>query len=232
VLAASLGKGPAVSDWTSKAMNGGVKFEDALKARLDIIRPSRKDIERCLEEHPFEFTKGMPELVGALQEKGVDVWLVSGGFRLMIEPIAASLNIPPSNILANTILFDSSGSYAGFDPSEPTSRDGGKPAALAQIAESRGQAKTVMFGDGATDAQAKPPADAFVGYGGVQERESVRGKADWYFWGIGQWTLSLALIIIFMAIYYIFTVHIAPAAPRKGSTASCKKGGQVCQPLG
>jgi len=32
VLAEYLGKGPAVSDWTAKAMGGGVKFEDALAA--------------------------------------------------------------------------------------------------------------------------------------------------------------------------------------------------------
>ena len=42
-------------------------------------------------------------------------------------------------------------------------------------------AKTVvMVGDGATDAQAKPPADAFVGFGGVVARDAVRAKADWF----------------------------------------------------
>ena len=35
-------------------------------------------------------------------------------------------------------------------------------------------------GDGATDAQAKPPADAFVGFGGVVAREAVVAKADWF----------------------------------------------------
>ena len=37
-----------------------------------------------------------------------------------------------------------------------------------------------MVGDGATDAQAKPPADAFVGFGGVVARSAVREKADWF----------------------------------------------------
>ena len=35
------------------------------------------------------------------------------------------------------------------------------------------------MGDGATDAQAKPPAKAFVGYGGVTVRDAVRDKACW-----------------------------------------------------
>ena len=38
----------------------------------------------------------------------------------------------------------------------------------------------VMVGDGATDMQARPPADAFIGYGGVVVREPVRRGADWF----------------------------------------------------
>ena len=37
-----------------------------------------------------------------------------------------------------------------------------------------------MVGDGATDMQAKPPADKFIGYGGVSERAKVKEGADWY----------------------------------------------------
>lgn len=46
----------------------------------------------------------------------------------MIEPVADQLSIPRGNIFANTLLFDAAtGDYRGFDPDEPTSRDGGKP---------------------------------------------------------------------------------------------------------
>jgi phosphoserine phosphatase len=39
--------------------------------------------------------------------------------------------------------------------------------------------KTVaMVGDGATDMQAKPPADVLVGFGGIVEREVVKKTAD------------------------------------------------------
>jgi len=37
-----------------------------------------------------------------------------------------------------------------------------------------------MVGDGATDMQARPPADAFIGYGGIVVREPVRRGADWF----------------------------------------------------
>ena len=38
----------------------------------------------------------------------------------------------------------------------------------------------IMVGDGATDAQAKPPADAFIGFGGVVVRDAVKAKACWF----------------------------------------------------
>ena len=48
---------------------------------------------------------GIPELVAKLQSQGKNVFLVSGGFRQVIHPIAESLNIPVGNVFANNLLF-------------------------------------------------------------------------------------------------------------------------------
>jgi phosphoserine phosphatase len=180
VLADTLGKGPEVSAWTAKAMDGNIKFEDALAARLQIIQPSQSDIASCLQKHPLRLTPGVDRLVSALQKRGTSVYLVSGGFRLMIQPVAETLGVSLENIYANRILFDSNGNYSGFDAKEPTSADQGKPKALRMIKEKYGYETMIMVGDGATDAQAKPPADAFIGFGGVVVRDAVRKKACWF----------------------------------------------------
>ena len=60
------------------------------------------------------------------QARGTAVYLVSGGFTQMIYPVAALLGIGRDRVFANTILFDSSGDYAGFDTAAFTSRSGGK----------------------------------------------------------------------------------------------------------
>lgn len=73
---------------------------------------------------------GVKELVSALHLNNIEVFLVSGGFRLMIEPVAEQLQIPLRNIYANTIYFDDAGNFAGFDDTELTSRDGGKAEAI------------------------------------------------------------------------------------------------------
>eukprot|EP00579_Thalassiosira_antarctica_P004997 CAMPEP_0201900046 /NCGR_PEP_ID=MMETSP0902-20130614/51566_1 /ASSEMBLY_ACC=CAM_ASM_000551 /TAXON_ID=420261 /ORGANISM="Thalassiosira antarctica, Strain CCMP982" /LENGTH=306 /DNA_ID=CAMNT_0048433607 /DNA_START=34 /DNA_END=954 /DNA_ORIENTATION=+ len=180
VLADTLGKGPEVAAWTAKAMDGNIKFEDALAARLEIIKPSKSDIASCLEKHPLQLSPGVAKLVEVLQKRGTDVFLVSGGFRLMIEPVAKHLGVSVENIYANTILFDENGDYTGFDSNEPTSADQGKPKALRTIKAKYGYETMIMVGDGATDMQAMPPADALIGFGGVVTREVVKEKACWF----------------------------------------------------
>lgn len=185
VLAEFLGKGEEVAALTAAAMDGGMKFQDALAQRLDLLKPSRKQILDCLEKNPLVLTDGIAKLISTLQSKNVDVYLVSGGFRIMIEPVAKILNINPStHVIANTIVFDNdddTGLYKGFDTAEPTSKDMGKPKAIQQILDNRFYNNgIVMIGDGATDAQAKPPATAFIGFGGVVVREAVKNNADWF----------------------------------------------------
>jgi phosphoserine phosphatase len=111
------------------------------------------------------------------------VYLVSGGFRHMIDPVADALDVPRSNIFANDIRFDEiDGSYKSFDPEEFTSRAGGKAEAVKHIKKTDGHAAMGMVGDGATDLESRAPggADVFIGYGGVQVRDAVATGADWF----------------------------------------------------
>ncbi|TVU50134.1 hypothetical protein EJB05_01491 [Eragrostis curvula] len=180
-LAVFCGAGAEVAEWTAKAMTGLVEFEEALAARLSLFKPSLDQVENCLEQRPPRISPGISELIGKLKAKNVDVYLISGGFRQMIKPVALELGIPPDNIFANQLLFGTSGGYVGFDPKEPTSRSGGKAVAVQHIRQKRGYKTLVMIGDGATDLEARQPggADMFICYGGVQMRESVARKADW-----------------------------------------------------
>ncbi|PAN16118.1 hypothetical protein GQ55_3G036700 [Panicum hallii var. hallii] len=180
-LADFCGAGKAVAKWTAKAMTGDVPFEEALAARLSLIKPSLSQVEECLEKRPPRISPGMADLIKKLKANSTDVFLVSGGFRQMIKPVAFELGIPAENIIANQLLFGTSGEYAGFDPTEPTSHSGGKAKAVQQIKQNHGYKTVVMVGDGATDLEARQPggADLFICYAGVQMREPVAAKADW-----------------------------------------------------
>ena len=45
--------------------------------------------------------QGIKKLVGALQSRGVAVYLISGGFRELTMPIARELGVPADNVFAN-----------------------------------------------------------------------------------------------------------------------------------
>lgn len=109
------------------------------------------------------------------------MFLVTGGFDCVVEPIAQELGIPLENIYANKLFFDYNGEYAGFDTTQPTSKSGGKAEAVTLIrTRLADQANITIIGDGATDLEASPPADNFVGYGGNIIREEVRNRAKYY----------------------------------------------------
>ncbi|XP_026739205.1 phosphoserine phosphatase isoform X2 [Trichoplusia ni] len=179
-LAKFCGKGDEVKKLTAEAMGGSMTFQEALKKRLDIIRPSVSQIRGFLESFPVHLTPGVSQLIKELHDRGVVVYLVSGGFRSLIEPVAAMLGIPPTNIFANRLKFYFNGEYAGFDENEPTSRSGGKGLVVRRLKEQHGYQRLVIIGDGATDAEASPPADGFIGFGGNVIREEVRKRASWY----------------------------------------------------
>lgn len=105
-FAAFAGKKAEVAALTAKAMGGSVRFEDALAARLELIQPTREMLDRFVDGHAFIFTEGVQEFMLALRKRGVELFLVSGGFTQMIWPVADRLGIPRSNVFANTILFD------------------------------------------------------------------------------------------------------------------------------
>ncbi|RUS71435.1 hypothetical protein EGW08_020805 [Elysia chlorotica] len=179
-LAAFCGVAEKVKELTKQAMSGSMTFREALTKRLNIIQPSQQKLTEFINKHPPKLSRGVKELIALLGKMDKKVFLVSGGFRSLIGPVAEILSIPSDHVFANRFLFNEDGSYAGFDKEEPTSESGGKPRALQLIKEKYGFSRMVMIGDGATDMEACPPANAFIGYGGNVVREKVKQAAFWY----------------------------------------------------
>ncbi|KRT79466.1 hydrolase [Oryctes borbonicus] len=179
-LAKFCNKGSEVAELTKRAMVGVMTFQEALKLRLDIIQPTLSQLRQFIQTKPPTLSPGIKNLVQHIHNRGIPVYLISGGFRSIIAAIAKSLNIPLENIFANRIKFYFNGDYAGFDENEFTSRSGGKAAAIQKLKDVHGYKHVILIGDGATDLEACPPADIFIGYGGNVIRESVKSKAKWY----------------------------------------------------
>lgn len=179
-IAAYCGVGKEVAEWTKQAMGGNLPFKTCLQERLNIIRPTLNQVKTFMKKHPPVLTEGIAELVEALRAKGADIFLVSGGFDFFILPLAELLKIPEENVFCNRLTWYFNGDYAGFDESAMTCANGGKGQACGYLKNTFGYQQLVMVGDGSTDAEAAPPADAFIGFGGVVVRERVRREAKWF----------------------------------------------------
>ncbi|XP_051173407.1 phosphoserine phosphatase isoform X2 [Leptopilina boulardi] len=179
-LAKFCGKGNEVSNLTKQAMQGCMTFDQSLNVRLNIIKPTKTQIMKFLDEHPPKLTPGIRDLITALHARKKEVFLVSGGFRCLIRPVAEKLNIPIENIFANSLKFYFTEEYAGFNENELTSKSGGKAEVIKRLKEEKGFKTVVHVGDGATDLEACPPADAFIGFGGNIVRDVVKSRALWF----------------------------------------------------
>ncbi|ODN04078.1 Phosphoserine phosphatase [Orchesella cincta] len=179
-LAKFCGKGDEVEELTKEAMKGGMDFRQALALRLDLIRPSLAQVRNFILSSKQRLTPYVKELVHELHKREKEVYLVSGGFRSIIIPLAQELHIPTANVYANKIKFYYDGEYAGFDENQMTSRTGGKGAVVRNLKEKHGYETVVMVGDGITDWEASPPADLFIGFGGNAYRQEVKSKSKWY----------------------------------------------------
>lgn len=180
VLAAHCGKAKEVAEWTKNAMSGNVPFHVALEERLKLFTPSKQQIAACNAKHTLTLTPKIKDLISTLHGLKKEVFFVSGGFRQMIDPHANEVGIPADKIFANNLLFDTTGKYVGFDVNEPTSRAGGKAKVVGMLKDKHKFKTMAMIGDGFTDLEARPPADLFIGFGGIAVRQVVKDNADWF----------------------------------------------------
>ena len=78
VLADVCGKREEVADLTAKAMGGNMTFQEALSARLSLIKPGNEELKKTLADHPAQLSPGVKELFQLLKSRGTDTYLVSG----------------------------------------------------------------------------------------------------------------------------------------------------------
>ncbi|KAM7538472.1 hypothetical protein Aperf_G00000062834 [Anoplocephala perfoliata] len=177
------GKGEIVRETTIEAMEGRMTIEESLEKQLNEIKLTRERLETFMATYPLKLTEGVERLFTSLRANDIDIYLVSGGIFEMVSRVAQRLGIPEDHVYANKLIYDESGNAVDFDRTQPTSHSKGKSEVIALVKSKMDPLDGVlMVGDGATDAEASPPADAFIGFGGIFEREPVKARAKYYFY--------------------------------------------------
>jgi len=162
---------------TDQAMTGEIAFGEALRQRLALLPLNRQHVQALADRILDEGTPSVRRNLRFFQDNAERIYILSGGFREIIAPIAERLRIAPERVLCNDLVYDETGRVTGVDDANPLSRAGGKPEVIRDL-ELEGP--VVMVGDGWTDAEVKiaGAADRFYAYTEIARRDRVVAAAD------------------------------------------------------
>jgi phosphoserine phosphatase len=161
---------------TQQAMDGALPLEAVYGERLRLIAPTRDEVAALGARYVEQAVPGAREVVARLAGQGIAVGVVSGGLRPAVLALTRWLGIDDARVHAVDVRFGDGGEFIDFDRCSPLARAGGKREILAALPP--GDRPAALVGDGATDLEAAPAVDLFVGFGGVARRPAVeRGAA-------------------------------------------------------
>ena len=161
---------------TQQVMEGTIPLESVYGARLDLVKPSRADVEALGVAYVGAMAPESHSVIRELQSNGVDVHLMSGGLAPAVNYLAGHVGIALANVHAVDAYFDAAGRYSGFDRRSPLTRQSGKCelVALLDLAP-----PVLMVGDGMTDAEVIPAVKSFAAFTGFATRPAVVARADY-----------------------------------------------------
>ena len=138
-----------VAGITERAMRGEIAFEPALRERVALLKGLPVSVVDETLKGRITLTPGGREVVGTMRAHGGYTCLVSGGFTLFTNAVAAMIGFQENR--ANMLLVED-GKFSG-DVAEPIL---GREAKLATLLELReafdlDNLDTLVVGDGAND---------------------------------------------------------------------------------
>jgi phosphoserine phosphatase len=174
----------AVEEMTTKAMDGSTPMESIFAKRLDMIKPTLKELESIGQKYIQQVEPTALDTIKKLKTNGWTVMIVSGGFTQAIRPLAQYLGI--DRVEAVELRFNADGSYAGYVESCPTAKSKGKNVVALKLRNEFKAAQTILVGDGASDLEVKGDVDKMIGFGRYTPRPKVKAGADAFITSLDQ----------------------------------------------
>lgn len=95
-----------ISEITTQGMEGKINFSESLEKRLSLFKTNKSDIEKLIKIIKKHITPSVKNNKSFFKKFANQIYIISGGFKEYIVPIAKSFGIPEDHILANTFIFD------------------------------------------------------------------------------------------------------------------------------
>jgi phosphoserine phosphatase len=151
-----------VAEITERAMRGEIAFEPALRERVALLKGIPLAVIDEVIEKRITVTPGARALVATMRANGAFTCLVSGGFTLFTNRVAAMIGFDETR--AN--ILETEGDMLAGTVTEPIFGRQSKLAALHELTATRGldPAETLVTGDGANDLAMIAEAGLGVAY--------------------------------------------------------------------
>jgi len=167
-----------IANITSQAMNGELDFRQALKKRIKLLNIHKNDINQVISILTKRVSLSFVQNKDYIQAIAESMYIVSGGFKEIIEPIVKAYGIPSKNIFANEFSYDNKNYINGINEEALLSHSDGKIRAVKTLNLSH---KGYVIGDGSTDLEIKTVEGikAFICFTENIDRKTVSSKADY-----------------------------------------------------
>lgn len=173
-----------VAALTHAAMNGEVPLDEVFSRRLSIIQPDKASCDQVAQLYIDTIEPTAIDTLTKLRNLGYTPIILSGGFKVLIQPLAELLEI--TQVEAVPLSLDENGKYINFDASYPTTYNGGKPEIIQQLKQQYSPSEIIMVGDGASDLETQPYVDTFIGFGKYTPRDKVKAEADHFIYSLDE----------------------------------------------
>ena len=162
-LAEHVGMKRQVAAITERAMRGEIAFEPALRERVALLKGLPAAAVDTVIDERIRLNPGARTLVATTRRHGAYTCLVTGGFTLFSNRIAAMIGFHENR--ANTLLVDADGRLTG-EVAEPIFGREAKLATLVELTRRHHLAgdETLVTGDGANDIAMIEAAGLGVAY--------------------------------------------------------------------
>jgi len=162
---------------TDLAMEWELSFWEALEERVNLLDINKENIEDVIKSLQAKITPSFERNKEFIRKNKENLYILSGGFKECIVPIAKDFWIDESHVFANDFLYDENGTVTWVNTSNPLSQEWGK----AKVVNSLWLNGTkVSIWDGWNDYLLKEAkaVDVFFAFVENVAREKVINKAD------------------------------------------------------
>ena len=159
---------------TNDAMNGLLTPRQSMEKRLKFATIDKNIVNKITAKAQKNIVDGLDDLIKHLQQKNIQIYVVSGGFKEIIIPTTNLLGIKNENVYANNFVYNKN-VVSGVEDNVLFEKQGKVKLIKKLKKEGKIKGKTIMIGDGYTDLEVglHKATDDFIAFTGVVEREKV-----------------------------------------------------------